>query len=206
VVKPAADRLLAALGLIALSPLMVVLYFLIRRQMGTPVIFVQRRIGLRDEPFDFLKFRTMTQECDASGKLLPDAQRLTRFGRFLRSSSFDELPQLWHVLKGDMSLIGPRPLLPQYLPRYSPSQRRRHEVKPGITGLAQVKGRNALTWDEKFALDVFYVDRCSLALDLAILWATVSAVVRRHGVSSEGHATMPEFMGSESNSENQGST
>jgi lipopolysaccharide/colanic/teichoic acid biosynthesis glycosyltransferase len=166
--------------------------------MGSPVVFRQPRIGLHETRFELLKFRTMTQQCDAAGNLLPDAERLTPFGRFLRSSSLDELPQLWHVLKGEMSLIGPRPLLPQYVPRYSAFQRRRHEVKPGITGLAQVKGRNSLTWDDKFRLDVRYVDHCSLALDLSILRGTFAAVIGKEGVSREGHATMPEFMGSES--------
>ncbi len=197
-VKPAVDRLLAGLGLLVLAPAMGVLSLMIRRRMGSPVVFRQRRIGLNEAPFEFLKFRSMTQQCDSAGRLLPDAERLTSFGRFLRSTSLDELPQLWHVLKGEMSLIGPRPLLPQYLPRYSAFQRRRHEVRPGITGLAQVKGRNSLSWDEKFKLDVWYVDHCSLSLDLSILWDTCASVVRKDGVSREGHATMPEFMGPES--------
>jgi lipopolysaccharide/colanic/teichoic acid biosynthesis glycosyltransferase len=196
-VKPAADRALAAIGLVALAPLIGILAILIRRRMGSPVIFRQPRIGLGDRTFNFLKFRTMTQDRNADGNLLSDADRLTRFGQFLRAASLDELPQLWNVVKGDMSLIGPRPLLPQYLSRYSQFQRRRHEVKPGITGLAQVKGRNALTWEQKFELDVWYVDHCSLILDLSILWGTAAAVFRRQGISREGHATMPEFMGSE---------
>jgi lipopolysaccharide/colanic/teichoic acid biosynthesis glycosyltransferase len=194
--KPLADRLLAGVGLIALSPVMLVLAVLIRRRMGSPVVFRQTRVGLHDQPFGFLKYRTMTDARDANGVLLPDADRLTSFGKFLRSTSLDELPQLWNVLRGDMSLIGPRPLLPEYLPRYSPTQRRRHEVKPGITGLAQVKGRNALTWEEKFAYDVEYVDRQSFALDVAILWMTLHATVRRVGISQQGHATAPVFMGS----------
>jgi lipopolysaccharide/colanic/teichoic acid biosynthesis glycosyltransferase len=164
--------------------------------MGKPVVFRQTRIGLNDAPFGFLKFRTMTQERDFEGKLLPDARRLTSFGRFLRASSLDELPQLRNVFTGEMSLIGPRPLLPEYLPRYSATQRRRHEVKPGITGLAQVKGRNSLGWEEKFELDVWYVDHCSLSLDLEILWMTFMAVLTRKGISHSGHATAPEFMGS----------
>jgi sugar transferase EpsL len=167
----------------------------IRLRMGSPVVFQQTRIGLNDAPFGFHKFRTMTQDRDGRGNLLPDDRRLTPFGRLLRSSSLDEFPQLWNVLRGDMSLIGPRPLLPEYVPLYSPVQRRRHEVKPGITGWAQVKGRNALTWQKKFELDVWYVDHCSPALDLRILWMTLSAVVKREGISRQGHATAPAFLG-----------
>jgi lipopolysaccharide/colanic/teichoic acid biosynthesis glycosyltransferase len=164
--------------------------------MGSPVVFRQVRIGLNDRQFGFLKFRTMTDARDSNGVLLTDGERLTGLGRFLRSTSLDELPQLWNVVKGDMSLIGPRPLLPQYLPRYSPVQRRRHEVKPGITGLAQVKGRNALSWEQKFELDVQYVDGYSLAMDASILWMTLLAIVRREGISQAGHATAPPFLGS----------
>jgi len=196
ILKPAYDRLLAALGLVALSPALLVLAVLIRFRMGSPVVFRQRRIGLHDREFGFLKFRTMTDARDASGALLPDGDRLTRLGRFLRSTSLDELPQLWNVVKGDMSLVGPRPLLPEYLPRYSPTQRRRHEVRPGITGLAQVKGRNALSWEEKFAFDVQYVDGYGFALDASILWMTAIAVFQRRGISKSGHATAPVFMGS----------
>src|SRR5665213_1112177 len=194
-IKPAADRLLGAILLIAAAPAMCALALPIRIRMGSPAVFRQRRIGWRDRSFLFLKFRSMTDERDSSGNLLPDAQRLTRFGRFLRASSLDELPQLWNVIKGDMSLVGPRPLLPEYLPRYSPFQRRRHEVRPGITGLAQVKGRNALAWEEKFRLDVEYVDSVSLAADTRILWMTVLSVFRRQGISREGHATAPPFLG-----------
>lgn len=194
--KPLADRLLAAAGLIAMLPVTAVLAIAIRLRMGSPIVFRQTRIGLNDASFGFLKFRTMTQQRDEAGKLLPDEMRLTPFGRFLRSSSLDELPQLWNVFKGDMSLIGPRPLLPEYLPRYSPAQRRRHEVKPGITGWAQVKGRNALSWEDKFDLDVWYVDHCNAALDMKILWMTLLAVARREGISQAGHATAPEFLGS----------
>lgn len=198
--KPLADRMLAGLGLIVLSPVLLVLAALIRMRMGSPVVFRQTRIGRGDRPFGFFKFRTMTDARDANGVLLPDSERLTSLGRFLRSTSLDEIPQLWNVVKGDMSLIGPRPLLTEYLPRYSPVQRRRHEVKPGITGLAQVKGRNALSWEEKFAYDVQYVDSYGPSLDAAILWMTLLAIVRREGISKAGHATAPVFMGSKENS------
>jgi lipopolysaccharide/colanic/teichoic acid biosynthesis glycosyltransferase len=202
--KPLADRMLAGVGLILLSPAFLGLALLIRLRMGSPVVFRQVRIGLGDRPFGFLKFRTMTEARDANGVLLPDGERLTPLGRFLRSSSLDEFPQLWNVVKGDMSLIGPRPLLPQYLPRYSAEQRRRHEVKPGITGLAQVKGRNALSWEEKFAYDVAYVDGYGARMDAAVLWMTAMALVRREGISKAGHATAPEFMGSERQEKKQG--
>jgi lipopolysaccharide/colanic/teichoic acid biosynthesis glycosyltransferase len=162
---------------------------------GRPVLFSQERIGQFDRLFRFYKFRSMSNAVDARGELLPDAVRLTRWGRFLRASSLDELPQLWNVLCGDMSLVGPRPLPVKYLPRYSAFQRRRHEVPPGITGWVQVNGRNALTWQRKFQLDVWYVDHRSFWLDLKILWMTVLKVVRRDGISQEGHATMPEFEG-----------
>ncbi len=198
VLKPFADRLLAAAGLLVLSPVLLVLALLIRRRMGSPVLFRQTRIGLNDQSFGFMKFRSMTSGKDQNGNLLPDEQRLTAFGKFLRSSSLDELPQLLNVLRGEMSLIGPRPLLPEYLPRYSAVQRRRHEVTPGITGWAQVKGRNSLTWEEKFALDVWYVDNVSFLLDVRILWMTFLAIVRKSGISQQGHATMPVFMGSTS--------
>jgi lipopolysaccharide/colanic/teichoic acid biosynthesis glycosyltransferase len=194
-VKPVVDTLLAAAGILLLTPIFCALFVAIRIGMGNPVIFRQVRIGLDDKPFVFLKFRSMSDACDSRGDLLPDAERIGRFGAFLRSTSLDELPQLWNVLRGDMSLIGPRPLLPEYLPRYSAEQRRRHEVKPGITGLAQVKGRNTLSWDEKFRLDVEYVDQCSASLDLAVLWKTLYSVVRRDGISRDGHATMPTFEG-----------
>jgi sugar transferase EpsL len=197
--KPAADRLLAAAGLLVALPVIALLAAAIRLRMGSPAVFRQTRIGLNETSFRFLKFRTMTDDRDARGKLLPDELRLTRFGRFLRSSSLDELPQLWNVLGGEMSLIGPRPLLPEYLPRYSAVQRRRHEVKPGITGWAQVKGRNALGWGEKFELDVWYVDHCSFKVDMKILWMTLAAVVKRQGISRAGHATAPEFLGSIAN-------
>jgi sugar transferase EpsL len=198
------DRSLAGIGLVILSPLMLVFAGLIRVRMGKPVLFRQLRIGHREKVFTFLKFRTMTDVRDQTGQLLADEQRLTALGRFLRSSSLDELPQLWNVLKGDMSLVGPRPLLPEYLPRYTAFQRRRHEVRPGITGWVQVNGRNSLTWEQKFELDVWYVDHRSLWLDARILWMTVLQVLRREGISQAGHATMPEFMGSPTQSRRDG--
>jgi sugar transferase EpsL len=196
ILKPLTDRLLAGTGLIVTLPIILLIATAIRMRMGSPVAFRQVRIGLNDKPFDFLKFRTMTQDRDRHGNLLPDEVRLTHFGGFLRASSLDELPQFWNVVMGDMSLIGPRPLLPEYLPRYSASQRRRHEVKPGITGLAQVKGRNSLTWEDKFELDIYYVDHCSLRLDLQILWMTFASVIRREGINQHGYATVSPFMGS----------
>ena len=164
--------------------------------LGRPVLFSHERIGLDGKPFQFYKFRTMTNACDERGCLLPYRARMTSLGGRLRRFSLDELPQLWNVLKGDMSLLGPRPLLPQYLPRYTPFQRRRHEMKPGITGWAQVNGRNGLTWEQKFELDVWYVDHWSFWLDLKILWLTLLKVVCGEGISQQGHSTMPEFMGS----------
>lgn len=192
------DRMAAAAGLVALSPLLVLLALLVRTKLGAPVLFRQQRPGEGGEPFTLIKFRTMTDARGADGALLPDAERLPAFGQFLRSTSLDELPELWNVLKGEMSLVGPRPLLMRYLERYTPEQARRHEAKPGITGLAQVYGRNAISWEEKFAMDVQYVDRVSLGLDLRILARTVLQVVRRDGVSADAHVTMPEFTGRES--------
>ena len=197
-VKPLLDRLLAAIGLIFLSPVLLVLAILIRRRMGGPVIFRQLRTGRNGRIFGFRKFRSMTQDRDSQGNLLPDEVRLTPFGRFLRSTSLDELPQLLNVLLGDMSLIGPRPLLPEYLPRYSPHQFRRHEVQPGITGWAQVKGRNTLSWEAKFDLDVWYVENQTFLLDCQILYLTVVAVFARRDISQAGHATAPVFMGTPS--------
>ena len=167
----------------------------VRLALGKPVLFSQVRPGLSGKPFTMYKFRTMTNAQDAKGELLPDALRLTRFGRFLRASSLDELPELWNVLKGDMSLVGPRPLLMEYLPLYSSFQARRHEVRPGITGWAQVNGRNALSWEERFELDVWYVDHHSLWLDLRILWLTVRKVIQREGITAKGEATMSKFKG-----------
>lgn len=191
----------AAVGLVFCAPLLAVIAFLVRITLGSPIFFRQQRPGLHGKPFTLLKFRTMTDARDSDGNLLPDEQRLTPFGQFLRRTSLDELPELFNVLKGDMSLVGPRPLLMQYLDRYTPQQMRRHEVKPGITGWAQVNGRNALSWEQKFALDVWYVDHLSLWLDLKIILLTMWKVLRREGISQEGFATMPEFMGTESASD-----
>ena len=189
------DLLASAMGLLLLAVPLALLAWLVRRKLGSPVLFTQVRPGLHGKPFRMVKFRTMTDARDASGALLPDAQRLTPFGRFLRASSLDELPELWNVLRGEMSLVGPRPLLMEYLPLYSPEQARRHEVRPGITGWAQVNGRNAISWADKFALDVWYVDHRSLWLDVRILWLTVRKVVVRDGISAAGEATMPRFEG-----------
>ena len=194
--KRVLDASAAAVGLVLLSPVLLLVALAIRLQMGRPVLFGQVRPGWREEPFTLLKFRTMADVRDNAGKLLPDRERLTPLGEFLRRWSLDELPQLWNVLRGDLSLVGPRPLLMEYLPRYSAFERRRHEVKPGITGWAQVHGRNAVTWDRKFALDVWYRDHWSLALDFRILALTIMALFRREGISQPGHATMAEFMGS----------
>ncbi|MFN7960748.1 MAG: sugar transferase [Thermoanaerobaculia bacterium] len=191
------DLLVASTALVLLSPLLAVLILLVRVVLGSPALFRQQRIGLADRPFELVKLRTMSDERDHAGELLPDAARLGRFGRLLRASSLDELPTLWNVLRGEMSLVGPRPLLPRYLPRYTPEQRRRHEVKPGITGWAQIHGRNALSWEQKFALDVWYVDHRSLGLDFRILLATVGQVVRAAGIRHGQEATMPEFLGKE---------
>lgn len=176
-------------------PILLMVALLVRLKLGTPVFFRQKRPGLKAQIFEMVKFRTMTDACDDLGQLLPDAIRLTPFGQFLRSASLDELPELWNVLRGDMSLVGPRPLLVQYLNRYSPRQARRHEVRPGITGLAQVMGRNALSWEEKFEWDVRYVETQSFGLDVKILFLTIKAVFFRTGISAAGEATMPEFQG-----------
>lgn len=189
------DLLLAVLALLVLGLPLLVLVWMVRRKLGSPVFFRQARPGLHGRPFTMVKFRTMTDARGPDGALLPDAQRLTSFGRFLRTTSLDELPELWNVLRGEMSLVGPRPLLMEYLPLYSPEQARRHEVRPGITGWAQVNGRNALSWEEKFRLDVWYVDHRSLRLDLRILWLTVRKVLMREGISAQGEATMPRFTG-----------
>jgi sugar transferase EpsL len=186
-------------GCLLIWPPLVVLALLVRIYQGTPVFFIQQRPGLHGKPFNLYKFRTMTNELDSNGILLPDDRRLTSFGKFLRRTSLDELPELINVLKGEMSLVGPRPLLIEYLPRYSPEQARRHEVRPGITGWAQVNGRNALSWEEKFKLDVWYVDNHSLPLDLRILCMTFAKAFRQEGISRDGHATMPLFTGSEEN-------
>jgi lipopolysaccharide/colanic/teichoic acid biosynthesis glycosyltransferase len=195
VVKRGFDILVAGTLLFILLPVFLVLVLLVRARLGSPVLFRQQRPGLHGRPFEIIKFRTMTDARDSEGRLLPDGERLTRFGRFLRSSSLDELPELWNVLKGEMSLVGPRPLLMEYLPLYSPQQARRHEVRPGITGWAQVNGRNAISWDEKFAMDVWYIDNRSLALDIRVLALTVLKVFKREGISAVGEATMPRFNG-----------
>lgn len=189
------DILGASLGLLLLSPVLAIVAYKIRREMGAPVLFSQTRPGRDGKPFEMIKFRTMRDAVDAYGRPLPDAERLTKLGRFLRSSSIDELPELWNVLKGDMSLVGPRPLLMEYLPLYSPEQARRHEVRPGVTGWAQVNGRNAISWNEKFALDVWYVDNRSLWLDLKIIRLTIRKVIKRDGISEAGEATMSKFTG-----------
>ncbi len=191
------DLTAAALGLIVISPLLLILALLVRWRVGSPVLFRQTRPGYRGRPFVLYKFRTMTDRRGPDGRLLPDSERLTRFGRFLRASSLDELPELFNVLRGEMSLVGPRPLLMQYLERYSPEQMRRHEVLPGITGWAQVNGRNALTWQEKFRLDVWYVDHWSFWLDLKILFLTLWKTLKREGINQPGQATAEEFMGNE---------
>ncbi|XZO02180.1 MAG: sugar transferase [Microcoleus sp.] len=198
-VKWVLDRLVAAIALLAFSPAILIVAIAIYMRMGQPIVFTQPRPGKDGRIFSFYKFRTMTSDCDGEGNLLPDEQRLTAIGEFLRRSSLDELPQLWNVLKGDMSLVGPRPLLVRYLERYSPEQARRHEVMPGITGWAQVNGRRLLdaNWSEKFRLDVWYVDRWSLWLDLKILWLTVGQVLGQKEISQANHATSEEFKGNE---------
>jgi len=190
------DLVLTILGLILLSPVILIVAVFVRFQHGSPVLFSQVRPGYEGKLFTLRKFRTMTDARDAEGNLLPDDVRLTKLGRFLRASSLDELPEMLNVLKGEMSLVGPRPLLVQYLERYSPEQARRHDVLPGITGWAQINGRNAITWEDKFRLDVWYVDHWSLRLDLKILWQTFAKVIKREGISQPGHATAEEFMGS----------
>ncbi len=194
--KRAGDLLLASLLIVLLCPVMLVVAILVRLVHGGPVLYQQVRAGYLGKPFRIHKFRTMSEARDAEGNLLSDEQRLTRFGKFLRSSSLDELPELWNVLRGEMSLVGPRPLLMQYLELYSDEQSRRHEVKPGVTGLAQVRGRNAISWEERFAYDVQYVKEHSPRLDAQILIETVYCVFRREGISAEDHATYPLFLGS----------
>jgi Sugar transferases involved in lipopolysaccharide synthesis len=189
------DVLVAGCALVLTAPLLIVLAALVRYRLGTPVLFRQMRPGKGGSSFEMLKFRTMTDARAADGSLLPDAERLTPFGRWLRSTSLDELPELWNVLKGDMSLVGPRPLLMEYLPLYNEHQWRRHEVKPGITGWAQVNGRNAITWEQKFELDIWYVDHQSLSLDIRILVMTVAKVLKRDGITAEGSASVEKFKG-----------
>ncbi len=193
--KRLTDVLVAAVGLAAALPLLLVVAVAVRLNLGAPVLFRQQRPGRHGRPFTLVKFRTMRDATDRHGRVLPDADRLTTFGRWLRASSLDELPELWNVLTGDMSLVGPRPLLMEYLPRYSPVQARRHEVRPGITGWAQVNGRNALGWAQRFELDVWYVDHRSWLLDLRILWRTVARVLGRDGINEPGQATATPFLG-----------
>jgi len=195
--KRSLDIILSVLGLLVTAPLLVIIAVVIRLSSKGPILFRDQRAGLKGRPFSILKFRTMTEERDPQGDLLPDERRLTWLGRFLRNTSLDELPELVNVLKGEMSLVGPRPLLMRYLPRYTPEQNRRHELRPGITGWAQVNGRNALSWEQKFALDVWYVDHHGLWLDLKILSLTVWKTLRQEGISQPGHATMEEFRGLE---------
>lgn len=197
-IKRLFDILASSLGLLLLSPVIAIVAWQIRRKLGSPVLFRQVRPGLDGKPFEMIKFRTMRDAVDAQGNPLPDSERMTPFGSFLRSSSLDELPELWNVLKGDMSLVGPRPLLMEYLPLYSPEQYRRHEVRPGVSGWAQVNGRNALSWEDKFKLDVWYVDNRSFWLDLKVIFLTLKKVVVREGISAEGEATMSKFTGEKS--------
>ncbi|MCB1657544.1 MAG: sugar transferase [Pseudomonadales bacterium] len=190
------DIIVAAIALLLLSPLYALVAYKVKKNLGSPVLFRQVRPGLHGKPFQMTKFRTMLDSVDAQGNSLPDEVRLTDFGKFLRSTSLDELPELWNVLKGDMSLVGPRPLLMEYLPLYTTEQARRHKVRPGVTGWAQINGRNAISWEQKFELDTWYVDNQSLWLDIKILFLTVWKVVHRDGISADGEATMSRFMGS----------
>ncbi|MNF93554.1 putative sugar transferase EpsL [compost metagenome] len=194
-IKRLFDIAASAFGLLLLAPVIAIVAWQIRRKLGSPVLFRQLRPGLNGKPFAMIKFRTMRDAVDAAGNPLPDSERMTPFGSFLRSSSLDELPELWNVLKGDMSLVGPRPLLMEYLPLYSSEQYRRHEARPGVTGWAQINGRNALSWDEKFKLDIWYVDNRSFWLDLKIILLTIKKVVVRDGISADGEATMAKFTG-----------
>ncbi len=198
IIKLIADEIIATIALIMLLPLLLIIALIIYFTMGKPILFCQQRPGKNSQIFTFYKFRTMTNHQDSEGNLLPDSQRITSIGNFLRKTSLDELPQLWNVVKGDMSIIGPRPLLVKYLDCYTPQQARRHEVKPGITGWAQINGRNTLNWEEKFQFDVWYVDNWSLWLDLKILFLTVIKVLKREGISSQNSATMEEFKGNSS--------
>ena len=196
-VKRCLDFLLSLAALIILSPVLLLVAILVRCKLGSPILFKQKRPGLHEKIFCMYKFRTMTDAKDADGNLLPDEVRLTKFGKLLRSTSLDELPELFNILKGDMAIVGPRPLLVQYLPRYNERQRRRHDVRPGFTGLAQVNGRNSINWQEKFEWDVKYVENVSFLMDLRIIAKTVKVVLKRDGISSETSATMEEFRGNE---------
>jgi len=193
------DIIASASGLIFLSPVFLILAYLIRKNLGAPVFFTQERPGKDGKPFKMIKFRSMCDAVDKDGNPLPDSERLTPFGKKLRAASLDELPELWNVLKGDMSLVGPRPLLMSYLPLYNDFQFRRHEMRPGVTGWAQVNGRNAISWDEKFAYDIWYIDHFSLWFDMKILFLTIKKVFIKEGISAEGEATMPYFTGNDSN-------
>lgn len=195
-IKRILDIISSLLAVIILSPLLAVTAVLVKTKLGSPVLFKQERPGKDEKIFTLMKFRTMTDERDENGELLPDEVRLTKFGKFLRSTSIDELPELFNILKGDMSVIGPRPLLVKYLPRYNEHQHRRHEVRPGLSGWAQVNGRNSISWEEKFDLDVEYVDNYSLSKDINILFMTVMSVIKRDGINSDNDVTMEEFMGS----------
>ena len=195
--KRTIDLVLSFVALVILSPLLLFLAWQVRRELGSPVLFVQLRPGLNGKPFEMIKFRTMTNECDVDGNFLPDIERLSNVGRFMRAMSFDELPELWNVIRGDMSLVGPRPLLMEYLGLYSEEQSRRHEVRPGITGWAQVNGRNAISWAEKFLLDLWYIDNRSVWLDFRIMGMTLRKVLARDGISHPGEATMVRFTGNE---------
>lgn len=193
------DIIISLSALILLAPLYAIIGYKVKKNLGSPILFKQTRPGLQAQPFDMIKFRTMKDATDASGHLLPDSMRMTAFGKMLRSSSLDELPELWNVLKGDMSLVGPRPLLMEYVPLYNKEQTRRHEMRPGITGWAQINGRNAISWEEKFQLDVWYVDNHSIWLDLKILLLTLKKVFIKEGISADGEVTMTKFTGTDKN-------
>ena len=193
------DIIISLSALILLAPLYAIIGYKVKKNLGSPIFFKQTRPGLQAQPFDMIKFRTMKDATDASGNLLPDSMRMTAFGKMLRSSSLDELPELWNVLKGDMSLVGPRPLMMEYVPLYNKEQTRRHEMRPGITGWAQINGRNAISWEEKFQLDVWYVDNHSIWLDLKILLLTLKKVFIKEGISADGEVTMTKFTGTDKN-------
>lgn len=200
-IKRILDIVLSLLAIIILSPILLILYILVRIKLGSPVLFKQERPGKDEKIFTLCKFRTMTDKRDENGNLLPDEARMTRFGKILRSTSLDELPELFNILKGDMSLIGPRPLLVKYLPLYNETQKHRHDVKPGLTGWAQVNGRNAISWEERFELDIYYVEHLSFLLDIKILFQTVAVVFKRSGISSATDATMEAFTGTKTGKE-----
>lgn len=195
-VKRPMDFILSLIAIIVLSPVLLIVALLVRVKLGSPIIFKQDRPGFNEKAFKMYKFRTMTDERDENGKILPDSMRLTKFGKFLRETSLDELPELWNIVRGDMGIIGPRPLLPQYLPLYNTHQKRRHEVRPGLSGLAQVNGRNAISWEDKFSLDIKYVDNISFIEDWKIIFLTIKKVFVKEGVSSNTAVTMEPFRGS----------